>query len=696
MMKYRLTTIGGLGAAAIAIVAAAVAAGVAMFDEATSRTVVVAASLAALASAAALLALLLLRDADRRRADKTSVGLQRDLRALSTRTEPLRELRQMHKSTGERLASIESALGAVGRSGGGSGATGPRALERRLEDTSYHLYKQLEARERLAWLLDLDRPLPPMRGFAVSPDLALDLVERILAGTATNVVETGSGTSTLLMALALEKADGGHVWAIEHEPDYAEATRRLLAEFGCTGRATVIDAPLVDHDVAGESFPWYDITSLPIEPASIDLLLVDGPPAATGPLSRFPALPLLRDRLRPGAVVLLDDARRADEHEVVERWTGSGEISGHRYLRHEKGTAELVWDPVATAATPVADPDHPSTATAPTPSGAGESPAGRAGAPTGDSPADSARARVVDSTELPESVWREPGGERASYMYKLHESKRRRHLLPLLGHRQRVWAYNSKPDGYALARSLGISTPETYIGSTTIDRLDWDALPTRFALKPHNGAANRGVYLLVRKSDGRFRNALGGQVLGVDEIVDSYEQLVADGKVTPRFAVEELLEPRPELVDRIDIPDDLKVYCFYDQVTVTMQRRMYGDADRNNWRFKIWDADWQDLGPVKYADRYDAGLERPYGAEGVARAATTIARHLRIPFVRLDLFDTARGTVFGEVSVHPGPPEVWDEQSDEMLGRAWEIAEARLLAEGVLPSEPRPGSDGTT
>jgi hypothetical protein len=52
----------------------------------------------------------------------------------------------------------------------------------------------------------------------------------------------------------------------------------------------------------------------------IDLLLVDGPPGSAGTQARYPALPVLSDRLADGAIVVLDDFSRADETTIVERW----------------------------------------------------------------------------------------------------------------------------------------------------------------------------------------------------------------------------------------------------------------------------------------------------------------------------------------------------------------------------------------
>jgi hypothetical protein len=296
-------------------------------------------------------------------------------------------------------------------------------------------------------------------------------------------------------------------------------------------------------------------------------------------------------------------------------------------------------------------------------------------------------ARLLDIDELPESIWNEPHGRPPSYVYKLHESKRRRHMMALLGHRQRVWAFNDKLAGYQLATSLGVSVPEVYHRSTNLEDLDWDGLPDRFVIKAHNGTNNRGVFLLVRQGPDQYRDLMQAGPRTRSQVMAEYRAFIDDGKVSETFAVEELLAPRADLIETTDIPDDLKIYCFYDQPFAIMQRRTFGDPNRRNWKFRFWTEAWVDLGPVKYPERIDPDLQPPAGGDAVLDAASVIGRHLALPFVRLDLYDTDRGPVFGEVSPHPGPPEKWEPAADEMLGRAWEIAEARLLADRILPTE---------
>lgn len=280
-------------------------------------------------------------------------------------------------------------------------------------------------------------------------------------------------------------------------------------------------------------------------------------------------------------------------------------------------------------------------------------------------------------------------GERPpSYMYKLNESKRSKLLLNEFGHRQRLWAYNSKRDGARFAAANGVSIPEVFVESASIDTVAWDELPIRFVVKPVHGAANRGVLLLERTGASTFVDLLDGRTKTVDQIVAQYREHVDSGLISMQLTMEELLRPRMSLRDRIDAPDDFKIYTFYDSAAVVMQRRMYGSANRADWRFKFWSVDWDALGAVKYADRCDDSLERPDGSTELIAAAEQLGRELAVPFVRLDFYDTDRGVVFGEVSPHPGLPEVWSPELDQLLGAAWERAEVRLLVEGRTPNEP--------
>lgn len=179
------------------------------------------------------------------------------------------------------------------------------------------LFAQLQCLFALERTLGLDKPLPPMRGWAGSPDFLLNVARQALTRQPKVVVECSSGVSTLVLARCLQLNRGGHVFSLEHEPLYAAKTRALLREHGVDSWATVLDAPLSERNTPT---PWYSEESWPDALVNVDLLVVDGPPESTAPMARYPALPRLLPRMSTAFVVIVDDADRPDETEMVSQW----------------------------------------------------------------------------------------------------------------------------------------------------------------------------------------------------------------------------------------------------------------------------------------------------------------------------------------------------------------------------------------
>ena len=107
--------------------------------------------------------------------------------------------------------------------------------------------------------------------------------------------------------------------------------------------ATVVHSPLIAYDLAGKRVRWYETSGIP-ESARIDMFVIDGPPAKDNydTESRFPALPLLYSRLSDGATVILNDAAREGEKQIVQEWLSCFPDLHHQYLDLEKGASLLV------------------------------------------------------------------------------------------------------------------------------------------------------------------------------------------------------------------------------------------------------------------------------------------------------------------------------------------------------------------
>jgi predicted O-methyltransferase YrrM len=197
-----------------------------------------------------------------------------------------------------------------------------RQLERRLEE---HLDARLERGERqvraLVNVRPLAGPLPlDLGGWPAEPVLADLVLRHVLRRRPALVAECGSGWSTLLLTLCLEELGRGRVVSLEDGEAYARRTRALLEERGVPGRATVVHAPLTRELGSLPARRWYDADLEALFPEPIGLLLVDGPPGDEEPRARYPAVPLLRSKLAPGAAVILDDGAREGERWIAARW----------------------------------------------------------------------------------------------------------------------------------------------------------------------------------------------------------------------------------------------------------------------------------------------------------------------------------------------------------------------------------------
>lgn len=171
-------------------------------------------------------------------------------------------------------------------------------------------------------LVDHGRPMPELGNWAMSPRALVWFVDRISTTPVTTIVECGSGSSTVWFATAFERRGGpGRVVSLESSAEYAEETRARVAALGLSHRAEVIHAPLVETTVPGrDPHPWYDLSTLPGDLDTIDILFVDGPVGAIAPQVRYPGYPLLADRLTTDSIVVLDDTGRPDEQGIIDGW----------------------------------------------------------------------------------------------------------------------------------------------------------------------------------------------------------------------------------------------------------------------------------------------------------------------------------------------------------------------------------------
>lgn len=169
-------------------------------------------------------------------------------------------------------------------------------------------------------LARLGLPFFPVSRYALAPSALLAVVNDVILNTRVNVLELGSGYSTICIAKALDETDGA-ITTVDADAGWLDKVVVRARKAGVADRIRPIHAPLKPLANSGE---WYDVE--PIRAAcvdrKIDLLLVDGPVASGGadPRARAPAARALADLLAPDFSIFLDDIHRPSHAAIAREW----------------------------------------------------------------------------------------------------------------------------------------------------------------------------------------------------------------------------------------------------------------------------------------------------------------------------------------------------------------------------------------
>jgi hypothetical protein len=225
-----------------------------------------------------------------------------------------------------------------------------KSLDANMKREIANAVKQLEAFANLQGYFTGGDLLPELHGWPISSDFAVLLVRLLEAADYDAVVELGSGSSTVLIARTLRRVaartgrrtPARHI-AFDHDEKYRNKCAALLQAAGLADSVSLMLAPLTPFVCDdGKEYPFYgradavDVTGLAatLGRPPRALVVVDGPPAATAPRARYPALEFCLPALAAADVTMvLDDYNRDDERTIARMWT---EYLDARGIRHER------------------------------------------------------------------------------------------------------------------------------------------------------------------------------------------------------------------------------------------------------------------------------------------------------------------------------------------------------------------------
>jgi hypothetical protein len=127
------------------------------------------------------------------------------------------------------------------------------------------------------------------------------------------ILECGTGLTTILVGVIAQKHNNA-MWSLEHLQEWGDRVEKYLKRYRIDSLRVSVRALKNYAD-----YSWYD-PPLDLMPDSFALIICDGPPGGTRG-GRYGLAPILGERLRPGCVILLDDAAREQEKEIAARWS---------------------------------------------------------------------------------------------------------------------------------------------------------------------------------------------------------------------------------------------------------------------------------------------------------------------------------------------------------------------------------------
>ena len=181
--------------------------------------------------------------------------------------------------------------------------------------------------------------LPVTVDWSAAADFLFLIKECCLERKPKVIVECSSGLTSLTLAKCCQINGTGKVYSLENGKEYAEASKLNLKNADLNDYADIIYAPLESVSINDNKYDWYSLSEFP--DIKIDMLVIDGPPGFIQRHSRFPAIPLLLDKLADQSIIFLDDAARDEEKELVAMWLRMYPFIEHEYIKTERGCSIL-------------------------------------------------------------------------------------------------------------------------------------------------------------------------------------------------------------------------------------------------------------------------------------------------------------------------------------------------------------------
>jgi hypothetical protein len=165
----------------------------------------------------------------------------------------------------------------------------------------------------------------PRTGASLKSYVLAYILNEIVINERKNIIEFGSGISTILLAkLAFSNKINLQIISIEEDKEWIDKIQEILIAENLQIYVKFIYSPIISINHTTRQYLWYDEKIL--EPGckgiKFDMVIVDGPKAYEKgkELIRYHALHFVKNKLNEANVILLDDANRMGEKWIIKKW----------------------------------------------------------------------------------------------------------------------------------------------------------------------------------------------------------------------------------------------------------------------------------------------------------------------------------------------------------------------------------------
>jgi hypothetical protein len=211
----------------------------------------------------------------------------------------------------------------------------------------------------------------------------------------------------------------------------------------------------------------------------------------------------------------------------------------------------------------------------------------------------------------------------------------------------------------AYAEKLGVRTAETFYVSDQPETIPFDALPETYFLKANHGCRwnilykDQTFYLYGDGKNFSDADSASKYKLTREEVIQHCKSWLASRHSRKQWAYQHI--PPLILAEEVLVQrgsgelKDYKFYTFYGKVELI---KVFSQTIRHDHEEILLDAHWQPIQRLKHKGSESPPIPaRPDTLQEMLDTVGKLAEDL--DFVRVDLYDTTRGIVLGEMTIYP-------------------------------------------